>query len=150
MNVSIWLRDKSFNYTVGRTLLNSTTTNACRQPDSAHKRKIPLAFVLFTQSKFSFTLYICRAEKCFQQDSISQLLYLYSDVLPTLPLLFISIRAGNSLIDFLSELLVFCEKISKWAIRLKKRAFRSLAHFWWATWVFRSWSITKNEGMSNC
>ena len=41
-------------HTVRRTLLNSAPTNACRQPDSAHKRKIPLAYVRFTQSKFPF------------------------------------------------------------------------------------------------
>ena len=45
------------NCTVRRTLLNSAPTNACHQPDSAHKRKIPLAFVLLTQSKFPFALH---------------------------------------------------------------------------------------------
>ena len=57
--------------------------------------------------------------------------------------LFINIiyRAGNSLISFLSESLVFCEKISGLAIRSKKQAIRSflvsdlsdllmVAHFW--------------------
>ena len=43
-------------HTVRRTLLNSAPTNACRQPDSTHKRKIPLAYVRFTQSKFPFAL----------------------------------------------------------------------------------------------
>ena len=43
-------------YTVRRTLLNSAPTNTCRQPNSAHKRKIPLAYVRFTQSKFPFAL----------------------------------------------------------------------------------------------
>ena len=47
-------------------------------------------------------------------------------------------RAGNSLIGFLSESLVFCPKMSEWAIRSKKWAIHSFAHFWWATWVIRS------------
>ena len=42
-------------------------------------------------------------------------------------------RAGNSLIWFPSELLVFCPKMSEWAIRSKKRAIHSFAHFWWLT-----------------
>ena len=78
-------------------------------------------------------------------------------------------RAGNLLLGFLSELLVFCEKMSEWAIRSKKRAIRSwalifgerperfahghlflvsdlseslmVAHFWWATWVICSRSL---------
>ena len=45
-------------------------------------------------------------------------------------LLFIlKIRAGNLLISFLSESLLFCKQISEWAIRLKKQAMRSFAHF---------------------
>ena len=74
-------------------------------------------------------------------------------------------RAGNSLIGFPSESLVFCPKISERAIRSKNGRFthslifgerperfthnRSfplsdlseslmVAHFWWATWVIRS------------
>ena len=68
-------------------------------------------------------------------------------------------RTGNSLISFLCESLVFCEKISIWANRSKKLAIRSflvsnlsdsptllifgeqpkqfahITHFWWATWA---------------
>ena len=44
---------------------------------------------------------------------------------------------------FLSESLVFCKKMSEWAIRSKKRSIRSFAHFWWATWANRS--IKKRE-----
>ena len=71
-------------------------------------------------------------------------------------------RAGNSLIWFPSELLVFCPKISEWAIRSKKWAIHSFAHFWWATWAIRSHrsflvcnlsdsltSLTKKEEMSH-
>ena len=47
-------------------------------------------------------------------------------------------RAGNSLIGFPSESLVFWPKISKWAIRSKKLAIHSFAHFWWVTWGIRS------------
>ena len=80
--------------------------------------------------------------------------------------LMVSTRAGNSLIGFLSESLVFCEKMSQWATRSKKRALRSflvsnherITHFWWATWAIRSQrsflvsdlsdSLIKKEGMS--
>ena len=54
-------------------------------------------------------------------------------------------RAGNSLIGFLSELLVFCEKISEWAIRSKKRPIPSFAHFWWATWAICSWLLFAHQ-----
>ena len=54
-------------------------------------------------------------------------------------------RAGNSLIGFLSESLVFCEKMSKWAICSKEQAIRSFALFWWATWAIRSWSLIFGE-----
>ena len=54
-------------------------------------------------------------------------------------------RAGNSRIDFLSKLLVFCPKMSEWAIRLKKRVIHSCAHFWWATWAIRSRSFISSE-----
>ena len=47
-------------------------------------------------------------------------------------------RAGNSLIGFLSGSLVFCPKMSEWAIRSKKCAIHSFANFWWATWAIRS------------
>ena len=46
-------------------------------------------------------------------------------------------RAGNLLICFLSELLVFSQKVSEWAIRSKKWAIRSFAHFWWVAWAIR-------------
>ena len=42
------------------------------------------------------------------------------------------------LIGFLSESLFFCEKMSESVIRSKKRAIRSFAHFWCATWAIRS------------
>ena len=56
-------------------------------------------------------------------------------------------RAGTSLICFLSESLLFCQKVSKWAICSKKWAIRSfmvsdlsdllaIANFWLATWNF--------------
>ena len=77
-------------YTVRRTLLNSAPTNACRQPDSAHKRKIPLAYVRFTQSKFPFAPKP-RAEKnknkCDGQDLIIQPSEYYVAALSTLPFL---------------------------------------------------------------
>ena len=57
----------------------------------------------------------------------------------------ITYRAGNSLIGFLSKSLVFCEKMSKWAIRSKKRAIRSVAQFWWGTWAIRSWLLIFGE-----
>ena len=47
-------------------------------------------------------------------------------------------RAGNSLIWFPSKSLVFCPKMSEWAIRSKKWAIHSFAHFWWAKWAIRS------------
>ena len=47
-------------------------------------------------------------------------------------------RAGNSLIWFPSKSLIFCPKRSKWAIRSKKWAIHSFAHFWWAKWAIRS------------
>ena len=69
-------------------------------------------------------------------------------------------RAGNLLISFLSQSLIFCEKMSKWAICSKKRAIPSFSHFWWATWAIHSHrsylvndlsdsltSLTKKEGM---
>ena len=37
-------------------------------------------------------------------------------------------RAGNSLIGFLSELFVFCKKMSKWVIGSKKWVIRSFSH----------------------
>ena len=44
-------------------------------------------------------------------------------------------RAGNSLIWFLSEPLIFCPKMSE---SLKKRAIHSYVHFWWAKWTIHS------------
>ena len=52
------------------------------------------------------------------------------------------IRAGNSLIGFLSELLVFCKKMSD---LLKKQAIGSFAHFLWVTWAISSWSLIFRE-----
>ena len=84
-------------------------------------------------------------------------------------------RARNSLIGFLSESLVFCDKMSEWAIQLKKTRdslihsflvsdlsdLLMVAHFWWATWAICSHcsilvsdlsdlltSFIKKEGMS--
>ena len=65
-------------------------------------------------------------------------------------------RAGNSHNGFLSESLVFWEKMSQWAIRSKKQEIRSflvsdlsdsfmVAHFWWATWANCSWSLIFGE-----
>ena len=51
-------------------------------------------------------------------------------------------RVGNPLIRFLSESLIFCEKMSKWAIHSKKRVIRSFAHFWWATWAINSFLMS--------
>ena len=51
----------------------------------------------------------------------------------------------NSLIGFLSELLIFCEKMSEWAICSKKRAICSFTPFWWATWAIHSWSLIFGE-----
>ena len=48
------------------------------------------------------------------------------------------IRAGNSLFGFPSESLIFCPKMSEWAIRSKKLAIHSFALFWWATWAICS------------
>ena len=52
----------------------------------------------------------------------------------------------------MSESLVFCEKMSEWAILSKKRAIRSkkraicsFAHFYSATWAIRSWSLICGE-----
>ena len=55
---------------------------------------------------------------------------------------------GNLLIGFLSELLVFCKIMSKWAICSKNDRFTHLiilvsnslmvSHFWWSTWAIRS------------
>ena len=56
-----------------------------------------------------------------------------------------STTAGTSLICFPSELLVFCPKMSKWAIRSKKLAIHSFAHFWWATWAICSRSLISSE-----
>ena len=47
-------------------------------------------------------------------------------------------RAGNSLIWYLGESLVFCSKMSEWVICSKKWAIHSFAHFWWAKWAIRS------------
>ena len=81
-------------------------------------------------------------------------------------------RAGNSFIGFPSKLLVFCEKMSKWAIHSKNERFahslifgerpERIANFWWVTWAIRSHSsflvsdlsdsvtsLTKTEEMSN-
>ena len=54
-------------------------------------------------------------------------------------------RAGNLLFRFQSDSLVFCPKMSKWAIRSKKWAIHSFAHFWWATWAIHSRSLISSE-----
>ena len=51
-------------------------------------------------------------------------------------------RAGNSLIGFLSELLVFGEKMSEWGFAQRNEQFD---HFRWATWAIRSWSLIFGE-----
>ena len=71
------------------------------------------------------------------------ILFLLSFFLSLL-LLLVIFRAGNSLIGFLSELLVFCKK-GEWAIPSKKRAIRSFAYFWWGTWAICSWSLIFGE-----
>ena len=54
-------------------------------------------------------------------------------------------RAGNSLIGFMSESLVFYKKMSKWAICSKKWEICSFAHFWWVTWMIPSCSLIFGE-----
>ena len=68
----------------------------------------------------------------------------------------LSSRAGNSLIGFLSESPIFCEKMSEWAFCSEKTSYwliRSflvsnlsdslmVPHFWWATWPKRSFLVT--------
>ena len=54
-------------------------------------------------------------------------------------------RAGNSLIGFPSESLVFCPIMSEWAICSKKLVIHSFAHFWWATWAICSRSLISSE-----
>ena len=54
-------------------------------------------------------------------------------------------RAGNSLIGFRRKSLVFCPKMSKWAIHSKKWTIHSFAHFWWATWAICSPSLISSE-----
>ena len=54
-------------------------------------------------------------------------------------------RAGNSLIWFPSESLVFCPKMSEWAICSKKWATHSFAHFWLATWGICSRLLISSE-----
>ena len=58
-------------------------------------------------------------------------------------------RAGNSLIWFPSKSLIFCPKMSEWAIRSKKLAIHSFAHFWWAKWAIRSHRSFDLSKMSN-
>ena len=43
------------------------------------------------------------------------------------------------------QITCFCPKMSKWAIRSKKWAIHSFAHFWWVTWAIRSWSLISSE-----
>ena len=55
-------------------------------------------------------------------------------------------RARNSLIGFLSESLVFCEKNERmYYYLLKKREICSFALFGWATLATRSWSLIFGE-----
>ena len=50
----------------------------------------------------------------------------------------------------ISKLLVFCKKMSEWAICSKKRVICSCAHFWWATWAICSHcSPKKREGANH-
>ena len=65
-------------------------------------------------------------------------LYLYIYV-------YVWIWAGNSLIWFPRESLVFCSKMSEWSICSKKWAIHLFAHFWWATWAIPSWSLISSE-----
>ena len=60
-------------------------------------------------------------------------------------ILYVITRALNLLISFLSESLVFCPKMSKWAIRSKKQAIHYFAHFYWVTWAICSWSLIFGE-----
>ena len=59
--------------------------------------------------------------------------------------MYIILRAGTSLIGFSSESLVFCQKLSEWAIGSKKWANHSFAPFWWATSAIRSQSLIFSE-----
>ena len=69
-------------------------------------------------------------------------------------------RAGNLLIGFPSESLVFCEKLAHERFAQKNEwfahslifgerpeRFAHIAHFRWATWAIRYTSITKKEGI---
>ena len=55
-------------------------------------------------------------------------------------------KAGNSLIGFPSESLVFCSKMSEWAIHSRKRVIHSFSHhFCWVTWAICSRSLISSE-----
>ena len=47
-------------------------------------------------------------------------------------------RFTHLLIWFPSKSLVFCQKMSEWAIHSKKWVIHSFAHFWWAKWAIPS------------
>ena len=50
-----------------------------------------------------------------------------------------------SLISFPSKSLVFCLKMSEWAIYSKKQVIHSFAYYWWTTWAIRSWSLFSSK-----
>ena len=54
-------------------------------------------------------------------------------------------RVGNSLIEFRSELLIFCQKSEWMSDLLKKLAISSFAYFWWVTSVLCSLSLIPSE-----
>ena len=55
------------------------------------------------------------------------------------------IQGGEFTHQFLSESLVFCEKISEWVILSKKWAICSCAYFWWGTRANRSQCLSFGE-----
>ena len=77
----------------------------------------------------------------------------FQDISPTnfrhqmqnLTILNCSLQGWEFAHQFSSELLVFCQKISEWAIRSKKRPIPSFAHFWWATWAICSWLLFAHQ-----
>ena len=44
---------------------------------------------------------------------------------------------------FRANCLFLAKKMSEWAIRSKKRAIHSFAHFWWAKWAIRSFLVSE-------
>ena len=97
-----------------------------------HLHCYPTVYLLELSSKL--TVYV--DESCGQGSAL--LYYKYFNI-------YVITRAGNLFICFLSESLIFCQKVSEWAICSKKWAIRSFAHLWWATWAICSWSLIFGE-----